>query len=477
MSDPEPAIAGRRPLPALRRGTDGRAHVDLRAIAALAVPLTVNSSLQAVINLTDTWFVGQISTTAMAGIAAIFWLVLFFLMLVGGLGLAVQTLVAQAQGAGRYVRAAQATWVALWGSALTLPIFAALALAGAPLLELVGLEPAVREQALAYWGPRMLGAPLGVALWAMLGFFNGISRPRTTILITLIVGLANVALNQLLVFELGMGIAGSAWATNLSMLLGVLGGFWLFLHGDLRARYRAHLCWRPRLVDLVKQFRLGLPIGLLYAADIFGIAVFQLMQVKLSQVEGAATQTVMMLTSIAYMPGVGIALAATTLVGHAIGAGDRAWARRLGNTVIVVNMALMGLIGIALAAAGPWLLPAFVNQADAQAAAVVELGTTLLWIAAGYQLFDGLNLASGFALRGAGDAYVPAALALLLSWGFFVPLAHALSFAPGDGFVDWLPQFGLGAVGGWSALLVYVILLGVALFLRWRSAAWQKIRL
>jgi MATE family multidrug resistance protein len=118
-----------------------------------------------------------------------------------------------------------------------------------------------------------------------------------------------------------------------------------------------------------------------------------------------------------------------------------------------------------------------VNQADAQAAAVVELGTTLLWIAAGYQLFDGLNLASGFALRGAGDAYVPAALALLLSWGFFVPLAHALSFAPGAGFVDWLPQFGFGAVGGWSALLVYVILLSVALFLRWRSAAWQKIRL
>ena len=57
----------------------------------------------------------------------------------------------------------------------------------------------------------------------------------------------------------------------------------------------------------------------------------------------------------------------------------------------------------------------------------------LLWIAAGYQLFDGLNLGSGFSLRGAGDVRVPALLFFALSWGVFVPLAHALSFEPGAG--------------------------------------------
>ena len=111
---------GGRALPAQRRGADGRTAIDFRAIAALALPLMVNSSLQAVISLTDTWFVGHISTTAMAGMAAIFWLVFFFVMLLGGVGLAVQTFVAQAEGSRRRWRASHSTWVALWGAVLTL---------------------------------------------------------------------------------------------------------------------------------------------------------------------------------------------------------------------------------------------------------------------------------------------------------------------------------------------------------------------
>jgi MATE family multidrug resistance protein len=108
---------------------------------------------------------------------------------------------------------------------------------------------------------------------------------------------------------------------------------------------------------------------------------------------------------------------------------------------------------------------------------VVRLGVVLLWIAAGYQLFDGLQLGSGFALRGAGDVRVPAIIFLSLAWGVFVPLAHALSFAPGEGWFDLLPQLGLGAVGGWTAMLVYVLLLAAALHLRWRSRRWQRIRI
>ena len=84
----------------------------------------------------------------------------------------------------------------------------------------------------------------------------------------------------------------------------------------------------------------------------------------------------------------------------------------------------------------------------------------MLWIAAGYQLFDGLNISSSANLRGAGDVRLPAVMVLALSWLIFVPLAHSLSFAPGQGWVDWLPQYGLGAVGGWFAALIYIFFLG-----------------
>ena len=465
-------------LPAQRRDpATGRVRVDVRAVVALALPLMLNSSLQAVISLTDTWFVGHISTTAMAGMAATYWVVLLFIMLIGGIGLAVQTFVAQAQGSGRRARASHAAWVALWASALTVPIFAALAWLGGPMFAPFGLAPEVAEQAFAYWEPRMLGAPLGVALWALLGFFNGISRPLLAVLTTGLVAVINAFLDWLFIFVLDGGIAGSAWATNASMACGLAFAIAVFLGREFRERYRSHLTWRPDLRNLVRQYRLGLPMGAMYASDLFGMALFQLMQVRLSAVDGAATQIIMMLTSLAYMPGIGIALAGTTLVGQAIGAGDRAWARRLGNTTTLLTMGFMGTLGVVLALAGPWLLPTFMSPADPDAAAVVRLGVVLLWIAAGYQVFDGLNLGSGFALRGAGDVRVPALLFFLLSWGVFVPLAHALSFAEGRGWVDWLPQFGFGALGGWSALLVYVVLLGGALWLRWRGRAWERAKI
>jgi MATE family multidrug resistance protein len=68
-------------------------------------------------------------------------------------------------------------------------------------------------------------------------------------------------------------------------------------------------------------------------------------------------------------------------------------------------------------------------------------------------------------------------MVIVLSWFLFVPAAHALIFAPGQGYVDVLPQFGWGAIGGWLASVLYVFALGTALYLRWRSSAWQKIRL
>ena len=471
------ASSGGRALPARRVGADGRVRVDYREIAALALPLMLNSSVQAVIGLTDTWFVGHISTTAMAAMASIYWLVFFFIVLLGGIGLAVQTFVAQSEGSRRRWRAGHATWVALWGALLTTPVFAALAWRGDWLVSPFGLDTELQRLALEFWVPRMLGAPIGVALWAVLGFFNGISRPRVTVMTTALVAVVNVALNQVFIFHLGWGVAGSAWATNASMASGVAFALWMFLRPDLRRDYRTHLTWRPDLSNLAREFRLGLPMGAMYAADLFGMALFQLMQVRLSEVEGATTQVVVMLTSVSYLPGVGLALAGTTLVGQAIGAGDREWARQLGNAVIRLTVAYMGVVGVALAALGPWLMPAFVAAGDPNGAAVARLGAVLLWIAAGYQLFDGLNLASGFALRGAGDVRFPAIIFLVLAWGVFVPLAYMLSFAPGQGWFSGLPQLGLGAVGGWLAMLVYVLLLGSALYLRWQSGAWRRIHL
>lgn len=462
--------------PAERRDAAGRPHVDYRAIAALAAPLMANSAIQAVLNLTDTWFVGRLSATAIDAMAAIYWVILCAIILFGGVGMAVQTFAAQAFGAGRRAGASQAAWSGLWASLLTVPLFALTGLAGRPLLAALHVEPAVADLAIAYWWPRLVvGGPLGLLIWSLTGFFNGIGRVRITLVVTLVMALTNIPFNQWCIFDLNMGIAGSAWGTVAAEVVGLVVALAAFLAPGMRRQFRSHLTWRHAAI--VRQFRLGLPLGFSITADLAGLALFQLMLVTASLVAGAATQIVMMLTSLSYMPGIGIALAGTTLVGQSIGAGDPEWARRVGNAVIRMTTLFMGLVGVAIGLSSSWLLPRFVNPADPHAADVIALASQVVWLAAGYQAFDGLNVGAGFCLRGAGDARVPALIVAGLSWGLWVPLTHMATFAPGEGWTAALPHLGYGAVGGWTVAVGYVVLLGSALALRWRHGAWQEIRL
>jgi MATE family multidrug resistance protein len=464
-------------LPALRLDAGGGRHVNLRAVVALAAPLFLNSGIQAVLNLTDTWFLGHISTDAIAAVGAVYWFVIVFVLLFGGVAMAVQTLVAQAYGAGNRVRAARVTWSGLWAVLLVSPLFVIVSLSGSHLIAPFKLAPNIETLALEFWFPRLLGAIGGVALWTVSSFFNGIGRTKVTLLIMVCVAVVNALLNDLFIFHLGMGVAGSGWATGAAQLVGVAIGMSVFLSRGVCSVFFAHRCWRPDWKEVRRAMALGVPMGLLPAVDLIGTALFQVMQVGLGSASGAATQIVMMMTSLAYMPAIGIASSGTTLVGQSIGAGDKGWAVRVGNVAIALTVAYMGLVSIALALAGPWLLPQFIVPSDPHGAETLALAYKLLWIAAAYQIFDGCNLGAGFALRGAGDARVPTLIVIVLSWFFFVPLVHALSFAPGQGWVSFLPQFGFGTAGGWSALLVYTFSLATAMLLRWRSGAWRRINL
>ncbi len=466
-----------RALPALSVDAQGRRRVDLRAILALAFPLFLNSSLQVILNLTDTWFIGRLSSTAMAAMAACYYLIFMFFLLLGGVGIGVQALVAQYYGANNSDAVGRSTWSGIWAAMATTPFFLLIALAGTWLIHPFGLSPEVESLAVSFWFPRLIGGPLSTLIFAFSSFFNGIGQPRHTFGIMLLVALANAVLNDLFMFHGHLGMAGAAWGSTVAQGIGVIVAWRLFLSPTFRLRFHTGRTWRPHLPSLRQVVALGIPTGLFPAMDVVGLGLFQLMQVKLGAVDGAATQIVMMLTSISYLPAIGIALAGTTLVGQSIGAGDREWAAACGRVIIRIAVAYMGIVGLLLALASPWIILPFVPSTDPLAAPVVHLCGILLWIAAGYQIFDALNLASAFCLRGAGDVRIPTGLLLGCSWGIFLPLCHALTFPPGQGWVHFLPQWGLGARGGWMAAFAYTFSLGLTLWWRWRSGAWKRIDL
>src|SRR3984893_14529262 len=241
-------------LPGHALSSGGRPRLDYAAVARLAFPFMLNSAVQAVLNATDTWFIGRLSPAATSAIGAVYWPILVFVLLIGGVGLSVQTLVAQAYGGRRYTRASQATWTALWASLLTIPVFVWLSLAGASIFAPFHIPRETLRLALEYWFPRMLGGPLAIALWSLLGFFNGIGRPAITLWVTVSVAVSNACLNQLFMFDFGMGIAGSGWATDAAQLIGVAAAAALFLAPAVRERYGSHLTTRLQARALLRQF-------------------------------------------------------------------------------------------------------------------------------------------------------------------------------------------------------------------------------
>src|SRR5207237_4165642 len=139
------SVSGALQLPAQRLDAAGRAHVDQRAVLALALPLMANSTVQIVLNLTDMWFMGRISTKALAAVGAVQWLVIVVVLVLGGAGTAVQTLVAQNFGARRYRRAGQAVWTALWAMACAAPLFVLVGAARHLILAPFGFDPQVEQ--------------------------------------------------------------------------------------------------------------------------------------------------------------------------------------------------------------------------------------------------------------------------------------------------------------------------------------------
>lgn len=461
-------------LPALKITSQGKRLIDYRAIATLAFPLFLDSLTYILVNLTDTWFVGRISTDATAAVGAINWLMFVCIMILACIGVAVQTRVSQAYGSGNLTKAAKITWMGIWAAGLTVPVYGFLATQGAVILAPFGLESQVESLALLYWFPRMLGGSIIVADWTLRGFFNAINRTHLAFIVSAIVCLVNPILNQLFIFQWGWGIAGAAWATTISQAIALIILLWLFLQPKMRQTYQVHRTWHPHIKGIWQLIRMGIFTGLFMASDLIGLAFFQMMQVELGVAPGAATQIVITLLAFTYQPIVGLGEAGIILVGQSLGAGNRAWAKRVGNAVIRLSVFYMVCFGLSLAIIGKWVVAPFVTISDPHAAEVMAIAPKLLWIAASYQLFHALVIASTFCLQGAGDVQFPAIVALVISLFGFVPLAHILSFEADRGFINFLPQLGFGVWGGWLAYALYMVTLGLILWRRWQCNDWQR---
>ncbi|WFE34309.1 MATE family efflux transporter [Micromonospora sp. WMMD975] len=423
-----------------------------RRIAALALPALVVLAAEPVYVLVDTAVVGHLGRVPLAALA-IGGTVMTLIAWIGAV-VAYGTTGRSARRFGAGDRAAavaegvQASWLALTAGVL---VAVAMAIGGGALARtLVGGSGEVADAAAGWLRIAVLGAPGLLLAAAGNGWLRGIQDTRRPLLFVLAPNLLSALLCPLLVYPAGLGLVGSAVANAVAQTLSGC------LFAAALVRERVSLRPQPRVI--VQQLVLGRDLlvrGVAFQASFLSATA---VAARFGAAAVGAHQIAVQLWFFTTLVLDALAIAAQSLVGAALGAGDAPGARFLARRVAVLG----GLCGVAFAvliAAGAGLVPGwFSSDPQVREQAMVAWP----WLAA-LQPIGGVVFALDGVLIGAGDVRYLRNLTIVAAFGGFLPaiwLAYGL-------------DLGLGGI--WAGLTLFVVLRLVALLLRLRSGGWAVV--
>ncbi|MCU0234592.1 MAG: MATE family efflux transporter [Thermoanaerobaculales bacterium] len=421
-------------------------RADLGAMLRLAAPVVVVQVGLMLLGVVDTMVVGHLSSEALAAVALGHVAIMAVSSFALGLLLAVDPLVAQALGAGDRVGARRAVQRGLVVAAILIVPSALLLMPAELFLAALRQPPETVPIAAQYIRICIPGLLPYYGFFVLRQALQALGRLRPIVLTIVVVNIFNAVADWLLVFGIGplpeLGPQGSAWATTVARALLLL-GLLVIARRDLMPLLapvdRAALWWQP----LARTIRLGVPIGFQVQLELVAFAVIALVMGGLGTVQMAAHQVTINLASLTFMVPLGVAQATSIRVGLAIGAGDSDGARRAASSGLVIGAGFMSTTAAAFI-----LAPRVLAAAYTSAAEVVALAAVLIPIAGFFQIFDGLQVVSAGALRGAGDTRAPLVVNILGFWGLGLPASLLLAFPLGLGprGLWWGLVVGLGAV-------------------------------
>ncbi|MGH9773754.1 MAG: MATE family efflux transporter [Candidatus Acidiferrales bacterium] len=424
----------------------------------LALPLVLAELGWMTMGIVDTVMVGRLPNSAVAIGAVSLGSVLFYAVAISctGLLLGLDTLVSQSYGAQDLKDCHHSLLNALYLSlGLTPPVMGVVFMIPM-ILHHAGIAPDVLVQANDYLRALNWGLLPLLLYTAFRRYLQGMNRVQPVMFAILSANIANAVGNWALIYgHLGlpaMGVVGSAWATCISrvFMAGYLGAYIIwFEHREKIGLRDAHR--RPHWHRIRRLLVLGTPAAMQMGLEITVFALATALIARLGALPLAAHQIALNTASFTYMVPLGISSAAAVRVGQALGRRDRAGASRSGWTAIALGAGFMSC-----AAAAFLLFPRAIARVYTPDLGVISTSASLLFVAAFFQLFDGLQAVATGALRGAGDTRSPMICHLTAYWLIGLPIGYYLCF-----------QRGWGAVGMWTGLSAALILIGIALLAVW----------
>lgn len=443
-----------------------------REMLRVAWPLIVSMGSFTLMQFGDRLFLAWHSVVSIqaalpAGILS-FTLVSGFMALAGYAG----TFVAQYHGAGEPLGCSRSTAQGVLLALASWPLMLALIPFGLWLLRISGHAPAVLEEERAYFTILMLGsvtAPLGAAIAA---FFSGRGDTRSPMLANVAGNAVNLVLDYVLIFGRwglpALGIRGAAWATVIAGLVSPAVLLALYFSRRFEPVFGTRRTFRWDLGLMRRMIRFGLPAAVHLVLDVGAFTLFVLLTGRLGEASLAASNIALSINNIAFMPLIGMSIAASVLVGQYQGRRESRIAEKAGWTALKIGWIYMGAIALTfvLFPAAYFRLFTWRGGSHLPLADLLPLGRRLLLMMAIWGMLDAVNLILSGALKGAGDTRFVMTYSVAMAWGLWIS---------GEVVIFFLLKGGILWAWGWMTF--YVIALALGFLWRFRSGRWKTIQL
>lgn len=440
-----------------------------RATLALGLPLIGTQMAQMGINFIDTVMLGWLGAEALA--ASVLATTMFFVVLVGGFGLAnaVMPLAAQAAGEDDTRSLRRSVRMGFWMVTIYGILMMPLLWNAEVFLLAIGQKPELASMAQEYVRVVQWSLFPVLIISVLRSYLSALERMQIVLWITLVGVAVNAFLNYAFIFgNFGaprMELAGAALAsvcTNIIMASGLV--IYCLRVPALREHEIFVRFWRPDLAAFRDVFRLGLPISLTILAEVGLFAVASVMMGWIGTIELAAHGIALQIASISFMIPLSFSQVGTVRLGRSIGRKDTLAMSRVGKVVLVLG------VGFALLSATVFILfprpliAMYLDQSNPDALLILTYGAPLLAVAAAFQIVDTLQVLGAGLLRAMKDTRVPMYIAIFSYWAVGVPSAYIFGFV-----------FDFGGQGVWAGLATGLSV--AAILMNWRYFHREKLGL
>ncbi|NLN17652.1 MAG: MATE family efflux transporter [Firmicutes bacterium] len=434
-------------------------------VLMLAWPAIIDRFLHMSVNMVDTAMVGRLGASALAAAGLGAQIMMIATSLFASITTGTTALVARCTGAVEYEEAnkvARQSLVLGGGLALVASLF--FVFLANPLVKVLFPKAAPDVLAGAAIYVRIVG--LGVIPQFLFVMSNaalrGAGDTKTPMFTTGVTNISNVICNYLLIFGAAgfprLGLLGAAISTTVAHFLGASVALSALYSGKKAVHLRLRDDYRPDVETLRRILNISIPAGMEQGVIRVGQMAFTMILSSLGTVAFASHRIALQTENLSFIAGAGFALAATSLVGQALGAGDPKEAERVGLEAARIAACIMGFMGLLFLLFPRALVSIFTTDPE-----VIDHSTVVIRIVAISQPFMAFQRVLSGALRGAGDTRSVMIISLLGICGIRLILAH------------WLVTLGYGLVGAWVAMSIDLTVRGCLLYWRFRHGSWKKV--